>query len=696
MPRAKKNTQREHGAEKSEAAELRHRLAIEELVAEMSLRFAKAAKEDLERAFDEALRDIGSFVGAERCYIVLFSSDGTSVAGIREWFADGLAPLAAVMQGKSFEQFSTAIEVLMRGEAVTVASVSSLLPAQAAAKQSWENLKVKSLAGMPLILDGRLIGFFGFSTQTAEKKWTEHDIRLLRIVSDVSLQVMARQWAASALQESERRYRSLVETSPDAIIQMDLEGRVLMANQRALQLWDISRAEEIIGHSIFDAMTPESREATRSNLPKVAQQKRPFHIERTLVRPDGTKVPIEIHSTAILDEAGRPNGIVAIYQDITERKRAESALRESERMYRTIVEIADEGIWMMNSEWKTTFVNQRLARMFGLEPSAFLGRHLLDFMDADQRERGRQNMARREKGIREQLEFKFTKANGKELWTRLSVTPLYDQGGNFSGALAMVTDINEQRRMQETINSSLERLRYFADQMADLITLVDKQGLRQYSSPSHQKVLGYSPDEMLGHSIMELVHPDDLKRVVDFYTRCALSREAGKTEFRYRAADGAYLWMESQGNWLLDTQGEIIGGLIVSRDITARKQAEDGLQASEARFISTAMLISDLLYERDLATGIAVFFGDVDSRQGYEPGGFPRDLKGWCDQLHPEDLPTFLAAYHERGKSSELGIIEYRLRRKDGSYARWRDRFIFVSDKQGKPVKFLGAAKEST
>jgi len=131
------------------------------------------------------------------------------------------------------------------------------------------------------------------------------------------------------------------------------------------------------------------------------------------------------------------------------RKQAERALQESEARYRSIVETAQEGIWMLDATGKTTYVNDRMAEMLGYTPSEMLGRPSFDFMDGVARLEAERNLDRRRQGIKEQHDFRFRRKDGSDLYTLVSTNPLLDAKGQFVGALGMVADITERKRAEE-------------------------------------------------------------------------------------------------------------------------------------------------------------------------------------------------------------------------------------------------------
>jgi len=133
-----------------------------------------------------------------------------------------------------------------------------------------------------------------------------------------------------------------------------------------------------------------------------------------------------------------------------------SALRDSEERYRNMVETASEGIWIIDNDNYTTFVNDKMAQMLGYAPQEMLGMPLWEFMHEEEKTQARNNVDRRRRGIAEKLDFKFRRRDGSDLWTLISTTPLFDECDNYLGALAMVSDISDRLKAEEKIQTSLK------------------------------------------------------------------------------------------------------------------------------------------------------------------------------------------------------------------------------------------------
>ncbi len=159
------------------------------------------------------------------------------------------------------------------------------------------------------------------------------------------------------------------------------------------------------------------------------------------------------------DEHGKTYRSRGIVQDITDRKRAEDALRATENRYRRIVENTSEGVWMYDGAGVTTFMSSRMAELLGSTVADAVGRPIFDFMSADVVVEAQNRLARRRSGIAERGELKLRRRDGTDLWVSVHADPLQDSVGTFEGSLALVTDITEQRRSRDALGRSEEQLR---------------------------------------------------------------------------------------------------------------------------------------------------------------------------------------------------------------------------------------------
>jgi PAS domain S-box-containing protein len=283
----------------------------------------------------------------------------------------------------------------------------------------------------------------------------------------------------TTMMSSPRLYQNVLEQTNDAVIIIDKNLSTYFWNDSATTLFGYSK-EEILGNRvpIFTNMTLFNR-----IVKMIGDGKKVISFEARGKHKTGRIVDIEITMDGLRDENENLIGYSILSHDITERKAAEEALRRSEMKYRTLVDTLHEGIWAINKDSKTTFVNPRMAEILGYTPDEMLGRHLFSFMDRHGIEIAKRHLTRRKKGIKEQHEFEFIKKDGTKVFSLLETSPITDENGNYTGALAGLQDITERKHMEE----ELQKLASFTELNPSPMIEVCKDGKITYINPATKK-----------------------------------------------------------------------------------------------------------------------------------------------------------------------------------------------------------------
>ncbi|BCX02737.1 MAG: hypothetical protein KatS3mg053_0675 [Candidatus Roseilinea sp.] len=318
---------------------LRHRIAFEELVTGLSTQFIALASAELDKAINSSLASIGNFSAVDRAYVFLFSADGAYMSNTHEWCRPDIEPQIANLQNIPTDTFPWWVNKLRRGENIYMPSLDELPPEASAEREILELQGIRSLVVVPMMSSHKLIGFLGFDAVREAKTWSEDDIALLRIVGEILVNALERKRNEEALRKSEQVYRALFERTNDAVFLISLEGRHLAVNQRASELLGYT-LDELLNMTVHDIVVPDKEhgDAYQALATLRANGQLPVY-ERTLRRRDGSLVRVEINAALVRDVDGTPLHFQSIVRDITERKRTEEALRQSEEAIRTLYEI---------------------------------------------------------------------------------------------------------------------------------------------------------------------------------------------------------------------------------------------------------------------------------------------------------------------------------------------------------------------
>lgn len=267
----------------------------------------------------------------------------------------------------------------------------------------------------------------------------------------------------SLLRRNEDRLDALLRHSRDVVAVLDPSGDLTYISPSAPQLFGYPHGSHL-GQRVFDLIHPDDRnravEAMAARLGSTAPRE---PLELRVAHVDGSYRTVEVVATNLLDDDD-VHGVVVNMRDVTDRVAAEVALRDSERLYRTIIETADEGIWMVDEHGRTTFVNARMAAMLGCTVGEMRARDPFDFVSDDDLEAASEMLARRRAGIGEQHDIRLVRPDGTALWASFSSRPMWSDSGDYTGAVALVTDVTGRRATEaELRRAEVERARIAAD-----------------------------------------------------------------------------------------------------------------------------------------------------------------------------------------------------------------------------------------
>ena len=401
-----------------------------------------------------------------------------------------------------------------------------------------------------------------------------------------------RKRAEEALRESEQRYRDLVEDMAEGLAVGNADGILTYVNSRIVETLEYS-PEEMLGKSAIAFVAQESMDLVKE---EAKRQRKGIggRFELVLTSKTGKKVPVMVSGKPLFKD-GKYIGSVGIFVDITERKRVEEALRQSEKRLRTVIEASLDGIIAVNDEGRIVVFNGAAAELFQYSEKEALNQPVKILL---REEAGEIHQERLEqflnKGIGQcghigrRMQKTFRRKDGSFFPGEASMA-----GGRFDGlrlVVLSVHDISDREKAEKAVQESEERYRSLVEAAPDVIyTISAEDGSLTSLNPAFETLTGWSRAEWLGKPFMEIVHPDDRSAAVETFQKALRGEAPPLYQLRVLSKSGEYLVGEFTSTPLMKG-GKVVGELGIARDITERKlaekaskRAEEALRESEQR-----------------------------------------------------------------------------------------------------------------
>ncbi len=375
---------------------------------------------------------------------------------------------------------------------------------------------------------------------------------------------------------------------------------------------------------------------------------------------------------------------------------AVSAAQEEE------LDLLDRGtILALDPEHRIVRWSDGCRRLYGYEAQEAVGRSTHELFQALPNE----SFKEVHRALLEQGHWQGERIRRAKDGTELTIAVLWalrlDEKGQPHSIMELSADITDRKRAEEALRDSRARFATTLASIGDAVVATDVECAITFLNPEAERLTGWPLQEALGTPVSRVFN------IINEFTRAEVEspvvrvlREGIVVGLANHTLlvrkDGTEVPIDDSGAPIKDADGVTKGVVLVFRDVTERKEAEEALRESEERFRRAAQCSNDFIYERDLQTGLVQFFGDIDGCLGYAPGTFPRTLEGWMEHVHPDDLLRVTEAVREGFEQGGAYGVEYRLRTSDGSYAEWSDRGVILRDASGTPVKNIGAATDIT
>lgn len=377
-----------------------------------------------------------------------------------------------------------------------------------------------------------------------------------------------------ALREGEDAYHPLLQSIDSPVLVLDEDLTIRLCNEAHAHVLR-QGAAELVGRPLSAVMPGLTGSSLHQALLRVLQTGEIEDVDQSLG---------ELHLLSRIFRT--PSGLLLLSEDITEHRRIEDALRESESRFQLIVETTPDLISVLDQHGCYRFVNSAYTRVLGYTTEQLIGRPTYEFIHPDDlpalvsrfRELVRDTFSGpTPRTSTHDVVCRSRHADGHWIEVEARWQTLSNAVGAMIGVLVISRDVTERRRSEAALRASQERFRSLVQNASDLVVITDADGMVRYASPAVERLLGYTPDEVTSTSGLNLVHPDDRAGVESLLRRrLARSGEREVVEFRVRHRDGTWRSVESVSSNLLGDPS--VGGIVFNiHDVTERKRLEEQL-----------------------------------------------------------------------------------------------------------------------
>jgi PAS domain S-box-containing protein len=553
--------------------------------------------------------------------------------------------------------------------------------------------KMKALATR-LEYGGKVFGLFTVGIPERIQVNSDEKVLFNEVASDISFALHAaeieknRKQAEEALKESEARFRVFFESSPEGILIADVETKMFKyANPSMCRMLGYTE-NELITMNVGDVHPKDALQSVIAEFKAQARGEKILAENLPCLRKDGTVFYADINTVKIIIDDKACN--LGFFSDITNRKKIENKLRDSEIRYRNLFESSSEFLFTFDLKGNFTDVNKAAEEITGYTKAELLKMSFKDYTPKkDHKKLSRAFLDIYKTGrVLHDLPVKAFMKDGSMKYFETSFS-LLKKGEQVIGFQGSSRDITERKKAEEVVKSTKAFLDSVINTIADPVFVKDSNRKFILVNDALCDVVGRSREELLGKDDHDMFPKEqaDVFRKADLEV-LKTGEENLNEELLTNLSTGEEQTIVTHKSRYIDPSGKhfLVGTI---RDITERKRANE-----RQRLIT--QVTSDLIYEWDIQSDSLEWFGNLDEQLGYKPGEISRTIEAWIKLIHPDDARNLSNSVKRHRESTEPIYEEYRVQKKDGTWMYWSDRGIPILNSEGHPVKWIGACKDIT
>lgn len=422
---------------------------LQRMLVEASRSFIESSSTHLDELITDVLGKVGAYCDVDRSYLFRFKHDRQLMDNTHEWCAPGISAEIDNLQDLPREAVPNVVSLMERREVMHVPRVAELGEDWARDRSVFEEEDIQSLIVVPIVVAEELHGFIGFDSVRRQRTWDDEEIRLLQVLADLIGAVIQRESAADALRDSEALRSHAEKLANLGSWEWDIGVDAFRASTEWRRVTGCY-AEPLSREQVIDIAHPDDLPDIRARLERTIATGEPYDIEHRIYRPDNGELRwIKVHAE-LDDEPESASKLHGFAQDITERKRIEAVMIESEARYRSVVENIREVVFQADAQGRWTFLNPAWEEITGYTVHESLGRPFHGFVHPEDRtgsDREYQALMRGDKRT-SRSELRYLTRQGDYRWVEVNLRVTMDDQEEVIGCAGTMRDVTEQREAE--------------------------------------------------------------------------------------------------------------------------------------------------------------------------------------------------------------------------------------------------------
>ncbi len=556
--------------------------SLQQLLMHLASRFINVPREQLDHAINEMLAEVGANLGTDRTVVYRYEFDQQHCKLTHEWCANSILPSPTGSRLISFADMALYAIDLLSGRRTSLTACSSTSNIHL---QQWmQQLAIGSLAAVPLLHAGRSIGFIAFHSTAADRLFDSNELALLRVMSEILSNAIAKVRSEEALRVSEKDFRALFNNMSQGVVYQDRSGKIIKANHAAADILGLSH-DELFGRTSIDsrwqAIKENGEPFSGENHPSMMALRTGKAQENVMM---GVYSPRHQNHRWILVSSKpefRPHETVAYrafttFTDVTQIKELENTISVTEQQYRMLFENNPSPMWVYHPETlQIVRVNETAVKEYGYSREEFLNMTLADLRPVDEVPRLQEAVHTRQDGLNRSEGWHHIKKNGEAITVEI-ISHTVEYNGE-KHVLVLANDITQRRQIEAALQESENRYRSILDLSPAGIFIMKDQRVHFVNKTGMRMMGAQQVEQVMGLPLAKIVPPYELAASTERLSRLENGdRTVYPADGEIMRLDGSCVSVELMAGLMETAEGKVIQ--VIATDISDRKSYLEALE----------------------------------------------------------------------------------------------------------------------